>query len=244
MRKLVLACIAALAVAAPAHAEGGEGEKPRELRIAGSILRISKQAVAVENRVGDAMLTCLVPERLAEKTARFAVGDKVRMHCLRHRGRRAVLVKLLPLEAAKRPEKEPEKPVEKQEAAGPIVELGDAAIVVQGQRRLACRVPAEKLPKLAGLKVGDTVRILCAGGVLVALERPAAVDKPKPAEEVRLYGRIAELSRESVTVRGESGSLTCRVPAGFAEKLARFAVGDSVKMMCRGTELTYLEKTG
>jgi hypothetical protein len=47
-----------------------------------------------------------------------------------------------------------------------------------------------------------------------------------------------------VTVRGEAGALTCTVPAGLAEKVVgRFAVGDSVKMMCRGSELTYLEKT-
>jgi hypothetical protein len=251
MRKLVLTCIAALAVAAPAYGEDGEGEKPREkvreLRISGPIVRISQQAVTVENRVGDAVLTCLVPERLTGKLTAFAVGDKVRMLCLRHRGRRAQLVKLLPLEARKRSEKAPEKPetpVEKQEAAGPIVELGESGIVVQGERRLACRVPAEKLAKLSGLKVGDTVKILCAGGVLVGLERPAAADKPKPVEELRLYGRIAELSREAVTVRGDAGSLTCRAPEWLAEKLARFAVGDSVKMMCRGTELTYLEKTG
>jgi hypothetical protein len=46
-----------------------------------------------------------------------------------------------------------------------------------------------------------------------------------------------------VTVQGEAGSMTCFVPSGLAEKVAgRFAVGDRVKMMCRGSELTYLEK--
>lgn len=246
MRKLILGCAVALVAAVPAHAGGGDGAKPRELRISGSIVRISEHAVSVENRVGDAVLTCRVPERLVRKVETFDSGDAVRMLCLRHRGKRAVLLKLLPLEAAKRPEKPaPEKPAEKQEALGRIAELGPAAIVVQsGEKRLACRVPEEKQAKLAGLEVGDTVKIWCAGGMLVGLERPAAIDKPKPAEEVRLYGRIAELSREAVTVRGEAGSLTCRVPAGHAEKLARFAVGDAVKMMCRGTELTYLEKTG
>jgi hypothetical protein len=246
MRKSILGVAVALAVAAPAHAGDGGGEKPRELRISGPIVRLSDTAVAVENRVGDATLACRVPERLAEKVARFEVGDKVRMLCLRHRGRRAVLLKLMPLEAAKRPERPAEKPaVEKKEALGTVAELGDAAIVVQSRDgRVACRVPEEKQAKLDGLKVGDTIKIWCAGGVLVGLERPVPVDKPKPAEEVRLYGRIAELSREAVTVRGEAGSLTCRVPAGLAEKLARFAVGDAVKLMCRGTELTYLEKTG
>jgi hypothetical protein len=195
MRKLVLGCAVALAIAAPAQAEDGGGEpervrtaktKPKELRIAGTIVRLSDEAVAVENRVGDAMLTCLVPERLAAKAARFEVGDAVKMQCLRYRGRRAVLMNLRPVEQAKRPKApEAEKPA----------------------------------------------------------ERPA-VEEPVPAAELRLYGRIAELSREAVTVTGDAGSLSCRVPAGLAEKLARFAVGDAVKMMCRGTELTYLEKTG
>ena len=257
MRKLVLAAVAALVLAAPVHAGGGEGgdpaprvkePKPKLLRISGAIVRMSEQAVAVENRVGDAVLTCRVPERLAAKVERFEVGDAVRMQCLRHRGRRAVLLQLRPLEPAKRPEKPAEKPpVEKREALGLVAELGEAGIVVQTREaRVACRVPAEKAGKLAGLEIGDTVKIWCVDGVLVALERPAPADKPKPpaGDEVRVYGTIAELSREAVTVRGDAGSLTCRVPAALVEKLARFAVGDAVKMMCRGAELTYLEKTG
>jgi hypothetical protein len=253
MRKLILGLLAALALAAPASAEEGEpdrakpADKPRVLRIAGEIVRMTERAVAVENRVGDAVLTCLVPERAASKLERFEVGDAVRMQCLRHRGRRAVLLNLHPLE----PEKRPEKPApERREATGHVAELGEGLIVVQARDgRLACRVPAEKAAKLTGLKVGDAVKILCAGGVLVGLERPAAATpkpeskpEPKPGDDARVHGRIAELSRESVTVRGEAGSLTCRVPAGMAEKLARFAVGDAVKMLCRGGELTYLEK--
>jgi hypothetical protein len=163
------------------------------------------------------------------------------MLCVRYRGRRAQLVRLERLsERAKRPEK---PAVEKQEALGPIVELGAAAIVVQSSEgRLACRVPEEKQGKLEGLKLGDTVKIQCADGMLVGLERYQPADKPA-GEEVRIYGVVAALSRASVTVQGEAGSMTCSVPAGLAEKVAgRFVVGDRVKMMCRGSELTYLEK--
>ena len=125
-----------------------------------------------------------------------------------------------------------------------MVELGAGAIVVQSSEgRLACRVPAEKQAKLDGLKLGDKVKIWCAGGVLAGIERYQPADKPA-GEEVRIYGVVAALSRASVTVQGEAGSLTCSVPSGLAEKVAgRFAVGDRVKMMCRGSELTYLEKT-
>ena len=105
MRKMLLTCVVALAVAAPAQA--GEGRaKGRELKISGPIVRVSEQAVSVENAVGDALLTCAVPERLAEKMAGFKAGDKVRMLCVRFRGRRAQLVKLERLgDRGKRPEK-------------------------------------------------------------------------------------------------------------------------------------------
>ena len=102
-------------------------------------------------------------------------------------------------------------------------------------RRLACKVSAEKAQKLEGLKVGDRVKILCVNGELAYLERAAA-------EEARLYGTISALSASSVSVTGEGRTLTCWVPSSFAEKVGRLAVGNSVKMMCRGTELTYLEK--
>lgn len=233
LRKVVLTGIVALVAAVPAQAQEG-----KELRISGPVVRASAQAVSVENLVGDAVLTCTVPARLAEKAAALEPGDKIRMVCVRHKGRKAELVALQRLG-----EKPGEKKREgKQEASGPIVELGESAIVVQSSSgRLACRVPAEKLSKLDGLKLGDKVKILCVANVLAGLER-YSVDKPA-GEEVRLYGTIAELSRASVTVRGEAGSLTCAVPAALAEKVAgRFAVGDRVKMMCRGSELTYLEK--
>jgi hypothetical protein len=241
MRKILLTGALALVAAVPAQAGDG-GSKGREIKISGPIVKASSHAVSVENTVGDAIVTCAVPERLAEKAGALKVGDKVRMHCVRYRGRRAQLVKLERLgERAKRPEK---PAVEKQEASGPVVELGAAAIVVQSpEGRLACRVPEEKQDKLAGLKLGDKVKIWCAGGVLAGIERHPSADKPA-GEEVRIYGVIGSLSRASVTVQGDAGSITCSVPSGLAEKVAgRFAVGDRVKMMCRGSELTYLEKT-
>jgi len=237
LRKFVVLAAVALAGTVPAGAEEGK-PSGTELRITGTVLRASEQAVAVENAEGDATLTCVVPERLAEKASALKPGDRIKMVCVRHRGKKAQLAQILRPGTAK-----DERKAERKEAVGPIVELGEDAIVVQGHARVTCRVPEEKQAKLTGLKLGDKVKIACADGRLVGLERYAAEKVDKPAgEEVRIYGRIAELSQEAVTVRGEAGSLTCRVPAGVAEKLARFAVGDAVKMMCRGAELTYLEK--
>lgn len=241
LRKVFLISLLALVAALPAQAQRG-----KELRITGQIVRVTENAVSVENTVGDTVLTCAVPERVAAKVDALKVGDRVRMFCVRFKGRKAVLVRFARPGGEKPSGDKPvrEKPAgEKQEAKGPIVELAATGIVVEGEDgRLACRVPAEKSAKLAELKVGDKVKIYCLAGQLVGLERYESLEKPA-GEEHKLYGKIAELSRASVTVRGEAGSLTCTVPDAFAEKVAsRFAVGDSVKMMCRGSELTYLEK--
>ena len=239
LRKIVLTGLLALVVAVPAQANQGKG---KELRITGQVVRMTDNAVSVENTVGDAILTCVIPERLAEKASAVKVGDRVRMICHRSRGRKAVLIRF-ERPGAKKPKPHERPEGEKQEAAGPIVELAPTAIVVQGVGvRLACRVPAEKAAKLAGLKLGDKVKIYCHEGQLAGLERYEHSEKPS-GEELKLYGKITAFSRESVTVQGEERALTCMPPAWMIEKLAgRFAVGDSVKMMCRGSELTYLEK--
>ena len=104
MRHLVLTCVAAAAVAAPAQAGNG-GATGRELKLTGTVVRVSASAVSVESAAGDAVLTCAVPERLATTAAAFKVGDQVRMFCIRYRGRRAQLLKLQrPGAAAKKPE--------------------------------------------------------------------------------------------------------------------------------------------
>jgi hypothetical protein len=247
LRKVFLIGMFTLVVAVPAQANQG-----KELRISGPVVRASAEAVTVENRVGDAMLTCTVPARLAEKVAALKVGDKVRMLCVRHKGRRAELRMIGRLgdkaekarENADEEKKPEEKRGEKQMAVGQVAELAPGTIVVQSETgRLACKIPAEKQARLAELKVGDKVKIYCLGGVLVALERVPAAAEPRVGEEHKLYGRITALSRESVTVQGEAGSLTCTTPAAMAGRIAEhFAVGDAVKMMCRGSELAYLEK--
>jgi hypothetical protein len=247
LRKVFLIGMFTLVVAVPAQANQG-----KELRISGPVVRASAQAVSVENRVGDAMLTCTVSARLADKVAALEVGDKVRMVCVRHKGRRAELRMIGRLgdkaeklhEKSDEEKKREEKRGEKQMAAGQIAELAPGVIVVQSETgRLACKVPAEKQARLAELKVGDKVKIYCLGGVLVALERAPVTEERQAGEERKLYGRITALSRESVTVQGEAGTLTCTPPVSVVEKIVRrFAVGDSVKMMCRGSELTYLEK--
>jgi hypothetical protein len=258
LKRLMLLGVLALVVAAPAQAEGW-----KQLRVRGVVVSASADVVAVENSVGDAMLKCRVPERLADAATALKPGDRVRMFCHRKRGERAVLHKLERLdengkkskrgersetpakgERSEKPEKpekpeRPEKPATVEASArGTVAELGAGAIVVEDAesgRRLACKVSAEKAHKLEGVKVGERVKILCVNGQLAYLERAAA-------EEHKLYGTITALSSTSVSVTGDGRTLTCSVPGHFAEKLGRFAVGHSVKLMCRGAELTYLER--
>lgn len=121
MRNLVLTCVVAAAVAAPAQAGSG-GASGRELKITGTVVRASAGAVSVESATGDMVLTCAVPERLATTAAAFKVGDEVRMFCVRYRGRRAQLLKLQrPKAGATEPETrekpaKPEKPRDERQA--------------------------------------------------------------------------------------------------------------------------------
>jgi hypothetical protein len=112
MRNLVLTCVVAAAVAAPAQAGSG-GASGGELKITGTVVRASAGAVSVESATGDMVLTCAVPERLATTAAAFKVGDQVRMFCIRYRGRRAQLLKLQRPETAA---KKPEQPGEEKQA--------------------------------------------------------------------------------------------------------------------------------
>ncbi len=203
--------------------------KPEEAAARGAVAELGPNAIVVVDAESGRRLACKVSAEKAPKLEGLKVGDRVKILCLN--GQLAYLERAVP-ETTEKP-----KP-EEAAARGAVAELGPNAIVVvdaESGRRLACRVSAEKAPKLEGLKVGDRVKILCLNGQLTYLERAAA-------EEVKLYGTITALSTMSVSVTGDGRTLTCRVPTSFAEKLGSFALGNSVKMMCRGTELTYLEK--
>ena len=204
LRKIILTAIIALVAVGAVQASG-----PKELRIAGLVVRSSAQTLSVENLVGDAVLTCAVPARLADKAAALEPGDRIRMVCIRYRGRKAQLVRIQrlrekPVETRENDKKAEEKKAEekraeKQEASGEVAELGPASIVVQASdKRLACRVPAEKLVKLEGLKVGDKVKIYCVGGQLAGIER-------EHRQGARPGGRALRQDRRALSRGGDRG---------------------------------------
>ena len=223
LRKIVLTGIVALVAAVPELAGEGKPSGGKELRISGPVVRASAQALSVENLVGDAVLTCAVPDRLAEKAAALKPGDKIRMVCVRHKGRKAELVKIERLgEKAKTGRREEgrgeegrrEAAAEKQEAAGQVAELG-AAVDRRPGARQAPRVPrpGREAGEARGPKVGDKVKIALRRRTSSRASSATAPRKPA-GEEVRLYGKIVVLSRAAVTVQGEAGCahVRCRRP--------------------------------
>ena len=139
LRKVFLIGIVTLVVAVPAQANRG-----KELRISGPVVRASAQAVSVENRVGDAMLTCTVPARLADKVAALKAGDKVRMVCVRHKGRRAELRMIGPPgdKAEKPREKADELTRSRKRRAARGNGRGQVAELASGRRSSSSRRPA------------------------------------------------------------------------------------------------------
>ena len=71
LRKLTLIGIVALVGVGAGQANGG-----KELRISGPVVRSSAQALSVENLVGDAVLTCAVPARLAGRQRRSSPATR------------------------------------------------------------------------------------------------------------------------------------------------------------------------
>ena len=226
LRKLTLIGIVALVAVGAGQANGG-----KELRISGPVVRSSANALSVENLVGDAVLTCAVPARLAEKAAALKPGDKIRMICIRYRGRKAELVKILRLgektntraEEKKRRGEEGRGEEGRREARGGEAVRGRQRCRARPRRdrrpaadkRLACRVPAEKQAKLEGLKVGDKVKIACVGNQLVGIERATAAKEPKepgPGGPALRQDRRALPRGSDRAGRGRARSPACRRP--------------------------------
>lgn len=163
MRKGLLTCAVSLVAAALAQPTAAAGRSAEDQQ---SDREGSAPAVSVENAVGDAMLTCAVPERLARKRRRQ--GGRAGPAALRLLPR-PQLVRLEHVgERAKRPESRREAGREAcgREAggAGVIVELGPASIV-------AGSVPEGLAGRVAEhFVLGDRVKMTCRGSELTYLE--------------------------------------------------------------------------
>lgn len=182
----------------------------------GTIASLGVEGITVR---GERSLTCRIGDR-SPGLGEFKVGDRVGIACVD--GMLAKIVRL--------PEVTAPAPPALADAAGEIVALGEGAVAVRGERELSCRV-GDGSPGLADFKVGDRVKIVCAGGVLAKIARLTGPtgEKQQPAT-TSLVGAITVLTTTSIGVRGER-DLTCTV-GPTSPKLGDFKVGDRVKIAC------------
>ncbi len=224
-------------------------DKTADVKAKGVVVEASADSLTLKLLEHEGTLTCLVPERLAEKVAKLARGDKIAVYCKRGEGGKPEL------HALERTGAGDDKPKgEVVDIAGVVTAASAASLSVQaeGGRSLTCAVPDGYGEKVAALKAGDKLKMLCKRlGDTVQLHSFARLDgkpaaPPAGVKEFTARGLITALSSASITVQGEAGALTCRLPAAWADKLARFAVGDKVKLLCKGAEgsaeAAYIEK--
>ena len=141
--------------------------------------------------------------------------------------------------------------------AGEIVSVPSTSIAVANAergRRLVCTVPDRLAGKVAELHARDRVKMLCAvrgeAAELVAVARleaeSVAPAKPVPAPgsivERMAAGPIAAFGEGKIMIRGDGEPVVCRVPERVAAEIgSAFAVGQQVRIGCRGLAGTTLE---
>lgn len=202
-----------------------------EQALAGTVKSVSDDSITVAD--GDRALKCVVPAAKADRLDGVEVGDRVKLVCkggdLVHLGRAS----------------SDAPAVHAVDIAGLVTAVSDVSITVAStdkSRSLTCSVPLRLAETVYGLSVGDAVKLLCkksdAATELAAVARLVIGDKQKekPKTEWTIAGAITSHSGDRIVVSAEGRSLSCFIPQDWREKLAGFAVGDRVKMLCRGAD--------
>jgi hypothetical protein len=194
--------------------------------VRGTITSIAQDAVAVQAASG-IVTTCSVVKRSPHPTG-FESGDRVQMVCAHLRGHaKLVLAKLrhlpaLPVAAA--------SDDASTKFGGAITALSDDSISLHdGDRDLTCKLDASS-PSTADYEVGQHVKVVCAGGTLVAI---ASV-----TSDVGRYftGTVAEIGASSLTITTDHGPVTCTFGDG-SPSIAALHVGDHVGMGCKASTM-------
>lgn len=194
--------------------------------VRGTISSIGPDAVSVQAASG-IVTTCAVLKRSPHPTG-FESGDRVQMVCVHLRGHaRLVLAKLrhlpaLPVAAA--------SDDASTRFGGAITALSDDSISLHdGDRDLTCKLDASS-PSTADYKVGQHVKVACAGGTLVSIA-------PVTSDVGRYFtGTVAEIGAHSLTITTEHGPVTCSLGDG-SPSLAALRVGDRVGMGCKASTM-------
>jgi hypothetical protein len=193
----------------------------------GTVSAVSAASITVHTAHGDG--TCTVGDG-SPSTAGVQVGDRVLAGC-KAGTNQLVLLKKLPAP--------PEAP-KAQSGAGSVAAVSSASLTVHTDGgEVTCSV-GDGSPSVAGVKIGDTVKFGCIGGVLKALVRSDATAPTGEPHTVTVAGTLSALSSSSLTVHGERGDVSCTVPA--TARLGDFHVGDRVGMACTDGVLLKLIK--
>lgn len=195
--------------------------------LGGAVFAISPSSLSV--RDGDRSLTCAVDAQ-SPSLSSVVVGDRVRIRCTN-----SLLVSL-------------ERSVAPVEGNGVITSLTRESIAVHGERDLTCAL-GPKSPPVGEIRVGDRVRVVCAGGTLLVLQRvdaPSPTPQPTPARAppapaaVYAAGSITALDARSISIHGER-DVTCTV-GERSPRLGDFHVGDRVRISCVGSDLASIAR--
>jgi hypothetical protein len=205
-------------VALPAAAADGRTVK-------GVIVSISDHAIAVKTPKSRA--TVCGRGKRSPSLDGFAAGDRVQMACLRTPRGRLMLAKIrhLTTTAATANDEAPTK------FGGAISSLTDTTITVHdGDRDLTCSLGPSS-PSTDGFKVGQHVKVVCAGGALIAISAITTTDAGRI-----YYGEITAMDGDSITLQTEHGPVTCKIADG-SPSTAAFEVGDYVYMGCNASTM-------
>jgi hypothetical protein len=218
----------ALALVPAAFAENGDGASIR-----GVVTAASEASVTV--RDGDRQLTCTIGPDSPAVTG-LALGVRVAIACSRGVDGK-VLVAL----------KKVEPKVKTLEIEGAVEAVPETSLTVKSRsgRALTCIVPDSLATAAGALAAGDLVKARCtkrpdADPVLAALKRIASKGKPKAA--VDIAGRVTALADGSITITGETRTLSCTVPAALAPAVTALSIGAMAAMVCRDGLLLAVKK--
>lgn len=221
MKRLLILAAASFAAASltlPAVASNG-----RVLR--GTVSALDSQSISVKGK-GGVETTCALGTS-SPSVSGISVGDSVVALCIRRARGKLALVRLRKLSASAVGSADTE-PVK---FGGAITALSDTSISLHdGDRDLTCAIDSTS-PSTADYKVGQHVKAVCAGGVLVAIA-------PVTAGDVGRYftGTVASLSDGSITLTTEHGPVTCTITP-FSPSTAALKVGDRIGMGCRASTM-------
>ena len=221
MKRLIpwAALAVALCIALPASAANGRSVK-------GMIASISQHSVAVKS--SNSIVTTCARARVSPSLGSYAAGDPVQMVCRSRKGR-LVLARIHHLRPAV-------TTAQRNETAptffgGAITALSDASITLHdGDRDLTCALDSSS-PSTADFKLGQHVKVECAGGKLVAI---AAITQ---ADAGRYYtGTVNALDDKGLTLQTEHGLVTCTIGPGTPSTTG-LHVGDRIGMGCKASTM-------